>query len=1040
MKKGLYEKVISTGLSEDLNKFDDDCKYIEEIDREEAPIVLSDYVSKALRKALEKVIDKADEEDKGLDIVNKVMEVIGDEKDFIEGKGEILRSFNPNMADMKITGKDAKKIQRPETSVSYSSLFTGSAREPSMYSEITKEIGSADEIMMLVSFIKWSGLRLIIDELRNFTDRGGRLRVITTTYMAATEVKAIEELRKLRNTQVKISYDIKRTRLHAKSYIFCRDSGYSTAYVGSSNLSNPAMTEGLEWNVKITKNDMPDVFTKVNATFESYWNSDEFELYEEGSEDKLRTALKKEKGDGKSTLTNYYFEIHPYPYQQMILDKLEAERENLGINKNLVVAATGTGKTIIAAFDYKEQCRKKGKKVNLLFIAHRKEILQQSLECFREVLNDPQFGEIFTGDSSPENYTHLFATVGVVNSRKIWEMLDSGFFEMIVLDECHHMAASSYQGIINNFKPEILLGLTATPERMDGGNILEYFDGRISAEIRLPEAINRKLLCPFQYYGVEDSVDLSDVKWTRGGYDISELENLYIFNTEIAKKRAKNIVNALIRYVSDIDEVKGLAFCVSREHAIFMAKMFNEHGIASECVISGSFEDDEVRRKAKQRLESGEIKIICAVDIYNEGVDIKSVNTVLFLRPTESLTVFLQQLGRGLRLSEGKDCLTVLDFVGQANKRYSFEGKFNALMEKTRNSFKTELESGFPNLPKGCYIKLEEKARDRILNNIRASVGEKGSLTQKIRFFEDDTGKELSYYNFLDHYKYDPRIIYNTNMTFGELCALEHKGDKPFYKDANIAKKLKRLASVDSRNWLMFIEKMVTRHEENRVNFGKSELEIQYLKMLYVTFFDEAVKENTDFKLELERYLFENSEIKNEISELIKYRLENTEFISKTGGLPFINSLETYCTYTRAQILASLNYFKVSREGVTRVPEYRTTCLFVTLNKSEKYYSPSTLYHDYSINCELFHWQSQNSTSPESKTGMRFINHREMNENILLFVREEKQDMYGTVAYTYLGVADFVSTNGSKPMNIVWKLRNRIPAKYLKITDKLGIN
>ena len=713
---GLYEQVINNALNRELADIPEARKSTAPIDTAEAAKVLAQYLTDVVQKGLENVQDNGGGLEAQIQLANQIVNTIQNttqEADFaslgVDQRAEqllaLLRDNDPRLA----TGKSAKELERPETSIAQSSLFTGAIHEPQMYTELKKEIVSADRIDMLVSFIKWSGLRLIMDELRQFTQSGGELRIITTSYMGATDVKAIEELRQLPNTKIKVSYDTKRTRLHAKTYVFYRDTGFTTAYVGSSNLSNAAISSGLEWNVKVTKKDLPETIDKIAATFESYWNSNEFEYYDEGQKERLTRALKDEKYSETDNSGIYTLDILPYSYQQEILDKLDAERTVRGYNRNLVVAATGTGKTVISALDYKRFCKQHpGHPCRLLFVAHREEILKQSLYTFRAVLKDANFGELFVGSHKADSIDHLFISIQTFNSQDFTTKTDADFYDYIVVDEFHHAAAPTYQKLLEYYQPKILLGLTATPERMDGKNILDYFSGRIAAEIRLPEAIDRKLLCPFQYFGVTDTADLSSLKWRTGGYDKNELSNLYTLSGLVAERRADLVVNSILKYVTDINEVKGLGFCVSIEHARFMADYFNARGISSMALTGDS--PDEERNAAKQRLVSGELHFIFVVDIYNEGVDIPEVNTVLFLRPTESLTVFLQQLGRGLRLAENKECLTVLDFIGQANKKYNFEEKFAALLSNTTHSVSREIKEGFVSAPKGCYIQLEKIA------------------------------------------------------------------------------------------------------------------------------------------------------------------------------------------------------------------------------------------------------------------------------------------------------------------------------------------
>lgn len=646
LSPGLYEQIINTALKHELSEVPDARKSAAPIDKAEASKVLAQYLADVVQKGLDNVVDNGGDLSKQIGLVNQIVDLIQNitgETDFavlgVDQRAEqllaLLREQDPRLA----VGKTAADLSRPETSIAQSSLFTGAIHEPQMYTELKKEIVSADRIDMLVSFIKWSGLRLLIDELREFTQNGGQLRIITTSYMGATDVKAIEELHKLSNTQIKISYDTERTRLHAKAYIFYRNTGFTTAYVGSSNLSNAAISGGLEWNVKVTRKDLPETIDKVNATFESYWNSPEFECYTEGQKERLVRALKAEKYFEANETEVYTMDIAPYSYQQEILDKLEAERTVRGYTRNLVVAATGTGKTVISALDYKRFCKQNpGKPCRLLFVAHREEILRQSLYTFRAVLKDANFGELFVGNHRPESIDHLFLSIQTFNSQDFASKTALDFYDYIIVDEFHHAAAPTYQKLLVCYQPQILLGLTATPERMDGKSILPYFNNRIAAEIRLPEAIDRKLLCPFQYFGVTDTVDLNTLKWSAGGYDKGELSNIYTLSGAIANRRADMVVSSLLKYVTDIDEVRGLGFCVSVDHAEFMSRYFDSHGIPSIFLTGKSSEEE--RKTAKAGLVNGEIRFIFVVDIYNEGVDIPKVNTVLFLRPTESLTIF----------------------------------------------------------------------------------------------------------------------------------------------------------------------------------------------------------------------------------------------------------------------------------------------------------------------------------------------------------------------------------------------------------------
>ena len=1044
---GIYEQLISKGLERELEKSD---KYslTEPIDTAEASKILAKYVATVVERGMENLKDQGADLQEQVALANHLIDAILErtkEADFAalsvaERAEQLLALFDRKNSILALDEK--AQLVRPETSIAQSSLFTGAVHEPQMYSELKKEIVSSNRIDILVSFIKWSGLRLMMDELKHFTENGGELRFITTSYMGATDVKAIEELRKLSNTQIKVSYNTKITRLHAKAYIFYRDSGFTTAYVGSSNISNAALTSGLEWNTKITKQDLPETIAKVAATFEFYWNDKEFEYYDEGQKERLSRALQAEKYSGEQPTEVYTMDIQPYSYQQEILDKLEAERTIRGYTRNLVVAATGTGKTVISALDYRRfRKQNPGKPCRLLFVAHREEILKQSLYTFRAVLKDANFGELFVGNHKPDRIDHLFLSIQTFSSQAFTDKTSEDFYDYIVVDEFHHAAAKSYQSLLAYYKPKILLGLTATPERMDGKNILAYLSNRIAAEIRLPEAIDRKLLCPFQYFGVTDSVDLDDLKWAAGGYDKTALSNIYSMSGYVAKQRANLILSSLLNYVTDINDVKGLGFCVTVEHAEFMSRFFNEHGIPSLALTGKSSEEE--RRSAGSALVSEELRFLFVVDIYNEGVDIPEINTVMFLRPTESLTIFLQQLGRGLRLAEGKECLTVLDFIGQANKKYNFEDKFAALLSNSGQSVAREIKNGFVSAPKGCYIQLERQAAKYILENIRASYGNTAGLVTRIASFEEDSSLALNLANFLRYYHLDPRSLYKF-ASFSRLsvrAGVRDEFTEPL--EEVMTKAMAKFAVMDSRRWIQFILKLLENLQTLQIG-EFSALERRMFRMFYMTIwgkaFDEESREALAEKLTA---LAESPLMVQELQELLRYRYDQIDFIDEPIDLGFDCPLDLHCSYSRDQILVAMDFLKPAtvREGVKWLPEQKLDVFFVTLNKSDKDYSPTTMYNDYSINETLFHWQSQSTTREQSATGQRYIHHKERGSRILLFVREFKSDRISNTAaaYTYLGIANYVKHEGSKPMNITWKLDCPIPAKYLRKTNKLVV-
>ncbi|MGM0844994.1 MAG: DUF3427 domain-containing protein [Bacillota bacterium] len=1045
LKQGIYEEIITEKLQEELAGSDLDFDIGKTpLDVEEARKVLSSYISSVTRNALKAVRDEERNDQQALlrqiETCNEIIDILSqrlDRQEFerlrISEEGEVLTHIYSKMNSVRSIGK--QEVIRPVTPISESSLFTGSSYEPNMLGELKKEIVSSDSIDMLVSFIKWSGLRIILEELKTFTEGGGRLRVITTSYMEATDFKAIQELSKLPNTEIRISYDVQRTRLHAKAYLFKRDTGFSTAYIGSSNLSNPALTSGLEWNVKVTEKDSFDVLKKCEATFESYWNDREFKLFNgENAEDNQTLKLALEKSKVAEESVQYLFDIQPYFYQKEILEKLQAEREVHHRYKNLLGAATGVGKTVISAFDYKRFRKANGGKAKLLFVAHREEILKQSLNTFRAILREPNFGDMLVGTQQPSSLDHLFVSIQSFNSKELHQHTESDYYDFIIVDEFHHAAAGSYQKLLNHYQPQVLLGLTATPERMDGKSILSYFDDHIAAEMRLTEAINQKLLSPFQYFCVTDTVDLSNLKWSRGGYDTKQLENVYTSND----LRSTQIVQSVQKYVTDITDVKALGFCVSVAHAQYMADFFNKSGIPSIALHGGT--DRKSRQEAQQLLVSGEIKFIFVVDLYNEGIDIPEINTVLFLRPTESMTVFLQQLGRGLRLSEDKECLTVLDFVGQAHRNYSYEEKLRALIGKSKHSVQYYVENGFFNLPKGCFVQLEKQAKEYILRNIKAGANTKGNLVAKLKTFEHDTGKPVTLKNFLEHYHLDLYDFYggNRDRSFSRLFVEAGLAEDFMYEDETwLTKRLPSLFHLNSRRLLEFIKNYM---ETGEANEKEEEL---MLNMFYYSFYQAHPEKKglSSIKEGIEKVL-KHPAFKEEIKQIVGVLYDSLETVELQPNFDFPCPLQVHSRYSTAQVLAGFNYNNEEqspafREGVKYFKDKKLDIFFITLNKSEKDFSPSTLYEDYAINEKLFHWETQSKVGEESPTGQRYIHHRQTGNKIAMFVREYKKEK-GSIPspFVFLGTANYIKHSGNKPMSFVWELEEEMPSYLVPRANK----
>ena len=744
VERGLYEALMTSGLQARLASYDDLKAVIETVDEADQPHVLSRHLQTVIESKLSAIKDPATR----VQLVNGLIDHLTETADLVsEPPRQLLRLADATTFPQEPT----KAAVRPRTPLSDAALLTNAHGEPSLGAELRAELDSSDAVDLLCAFVKWHGIRLLEEELRRLKLRGVPLRVVTTTYMGATERAALDRLVREFGAEVKIQYDAQRTRLHAKAWMFRRNTGFDTAYVGSSNLSRAALLDGVEWNVRLSHVGTPALLEKFRATFDTYWNDRSFETYSPDTDrDRLDDALAEASGrtqHNRVTVSLSGLEVRPYPYQQEMLEALDVERTVHDRHRNLIVAATGTGKTVLAALDYRGLCNTEtGERPSLLFVAHRKEILEQSLRTYQEVLVDPSFGELYVGGTRPERWRHVFASVQSLTSYGI-SNIPADAYDVVVIDEFHHAQAVTYRRILDHLAPRELLGLTATPERADGADVRSFFGGRTAAELRLWDALGADLLCPFHYFAVADGTDLRGVTWSRGRYDENELSNVYTGNNA----RAAVVLNQLRDKVLDPGSMRALGFCVSVAHAEFMAASFTEAGIPARAVSGTTAPGD--RAQAIADLRDQRVNVLFAADLFNEGLDLPDVDTVLFLRPTESATIFLQQLGRGLRRTMTKPVLTVLDFVGYHRKEFRFDQKLRALTGSTRRGLERDIEKGFPFLPSGCQIVMDRQAQGLVLENIKSQIANRWQQMvaelrscgdQDLATFLEESGLELS--------------------------------------------------------------------------------------------------------------------------------------------------------------------------------------------------------------------------------------------------------------------------------------------------------
>ncbi|GHB71075.1 helicase [Streptomyces umbrinus] len=1023
---GVYEQLITRNLHSQIEQLEaSGWKAIhEEVSAESSPHVLARHIAEAVGRRLSQL-----PHDKQVAAANQILKSLAESApDADEAVGTIVDGPRQllTLAEQEAPGVYAL---RPLTPLSETSLITNASDDPSLGAELRAELATADRIDLLCAFVKWYGIRVLEDSLRAAKERGVPIRVITTTYIGATDRLALDRLVRDFGAEVKVNYEIRSTRLHAKAWLFRRNSGFDTAYVGSSNLSKAALLDGLEWNVRLSSVATPSVLDKFEATFDAYWNDIAFESYDPDDDgERLDRALAQAGGTGSATdlkINLSGLEVRAFPHQRDMLERLTIEREIRGRHRNLLVAATGTGKTVMAALDYRALRKRFGDgSPRLLFVAHRKEILRQSLRTYREVLDDASFGELLHGGEDPRDWNHVFASVQSLNVRRL-EQLSPDHFDIIVIDEFHHATATTYRRVIDHFTPKELLGLTATPERMDGRNVQdEFFEGRIAAEMRLWEALENDLLCPFHYFGVPDGTDLTNLGWQKGTYADRELGNLYTGD----HARARIVVKQIRDKISNPGAMRALGFCVTKAHAHFMADFFRKAGFQAAALDSES--PAALRAQTLTDLRDGKLQVIFSVDLFNEGLDIPDVDTLLLLRPTNSATIFLQQLGRGLRRTETKPVLTVLDFIGQHRAEFRFEEQFRALTNLTRNRLVDHIERDFPQLPSGCQIILEGKSKDLVLDNIRIQLG----ATIKTLVTEAKAYDTPRLADYLRESRREIKELYKSDNSWTAVLRKAGLVDDPApSEEAALLKRVHAFLHIDDPEragaYLRLLSDDAPSYE------ALTPTDQTYAHMLFFNLWDNAGG-FTSFQQGFES-LRSQPVFRDELRQVLSYVIERSDhFPIPLSGPHRHIPLKVHSAYNRSEILAALGVARFGgqmprsfAQGVQWVDEIQTDALLITLEKNEKDFSPTIRYKDYALSPTLFHWESQNATAENSRTGLRYRHHEQQGSHVLLFMRRYKNnDMGKSQPWMLLGPATYVEHTGSKPMAITWRLQHELPA------------
>ncbi len=1015
---GVYEHLVTEALDQRLRELPQTRQVgRRDVDDADRHLVLARHLAEELARVLSQIPSR-DRAAHQRELVNALLEQLASRaKDPTTTQGQAIT--DPPQVLTAIY--PAKEPARPTSPLAQSTLLTRNRAEPTLSHELNREIETADRIDAIVAFVTTGGIAALKHSLEAFSRRatGMRMRLLTTVFSGTTDARALEKLAHMPGIEVKVSFDTKRTRLHAKAWLFHRDTGLHTGYIGSANLTHTALGTGQEWMMKVSAADLPHVIDKFQGTFDSLWNDAEFEhVRPDDSEflERLRLALSAERGPDKDDRTNTLIAIRPFPFQEEILDRLAAERSVQGRWRNLVVAATGTGKTVVAAFDYLRQA-KGGVTPRLLYLAHRQELLEQACVTFRHVLQERAFGEILTGDSRPARWDHVFATIQSASRAEIVDRFGASHFDYVVVDECHHVPADTYQGLVPHLRPKILLGLTATPERADGKSLLPDFGDHVAAELRLWHALERQLLVPFEYYGVSDGTDLRHLRWRRSGYDANELANLYSSD----HARVDLIVRQLQDRVGDVRDLRGLAFCASVEHAVFMAAELTKRGIPAEAVHGGTPRDE--REAAPKRLKTRECNVLCTCDLYNEGVDLPFVDVLLFLRPTQSATVFMQQLGRGLRSHPDKTTCLVLDFIGQHRDEFRFDGLFAAMTGLSRASLRKAVEDGFPYLPSGCVLQLDAVAQSRVLASLRQTLGRASRLAAEVGEIASEMGRAPTLAEFLEATGRDVDDIYgpkDSSWTRVRRSAGLLDGDDPETDD--LARRLGWLRHADDPSRLQAWKLALDPAADPEAN---SPLYVRRMAMLDFQLDHRGVVRDAEGTAERLRSAPAVRDELAQLTEVLGDQISLAQERYPVQDWP----LALHRHYSRREILAAVGYVvpgqkgKTPQGGILKLEDRQAELLLVTLDKSAKSFSPSTRYRDYAVSPKLFHWETQSIASVSRPSGRRYLDSPSNGWSFFLFVRETQDD-----AYAFLGPAQYRKHEGDRPISITWELEVPMPA------------
>lgn len=926
------------------------------------------------------------------------------------------------------------------------------SKHNNLLNELKKSLKECKSFYFSVAFINYSGLQLLLDTLKEVEEKKVKGKIITTTYLNFTEPKALERMQEFENIDMKIFIADNKVGFHTKVYIFENEDDYKII-IGSSNLTQSALKSNVEWNVKVLSKEGAPFIEHVLKEYNNLWdmsselNDEVLQRYMLFLNEIKRTEVRRQ------MVFENLKPISPNKMQKRAMENLERLRAH-GENKALVIAATGTGKTYMSAFDVMQY-----KPKTMLFIVHREEILKKAKETFEKLLKNRNIKTgLFTGNAKDRDANYLFATIQTMN--RYYEDFDKNYFDYIIIDEAHHGASDSYLNVLGHFEPKFTLGMTATPERCDSLSVFELFDNNVALEVRLHEALDEDLVIPFHYFGVTDieGVDLEDVNLD----DKSQLAQRLMIN-----RRVDFIIEKMNFYGHDGNFRKLLGFCVNIEHAKYMAEEFNKRGINSVALCG----DDTVAKRDEyiKRLESDkdDLQAIFTVDIFNEGVDIPSVNTVLMLRPTNSPIIFIQQLGRGLRKSGSKEFLTVLDFIGNHNKTFLIAIALNGARYYDKDSLKVAVATDFADVPGCTHIQIDQISKDRILEQIdKENFRDLKYLREEYNQFKILCGGKIPYM-LLDYVKYDgapdPVKFIDKEGTYLGFVAKTEKDDElkelllnedfeKILKELNTSLPLKRINEFVILKYLLNhnsisleiakneILKYINNMDEDSVKHAFECLNHQYWDSVMIRQKMKLIeyKEDTLYRTDRFEAIINKKEYKKYMEDAINYGIfrYEKEFQEEYYGVPF---LKLYEQYKMVDLALLSNYRKIhsSFRGSGLLSNGKEYFLFIDLHKEEGI-EERINYKDKFLSENYFQWQSPNATKQDSDRGKNIIFNKDRNVNLHLFVRKYKEIDKKAQPYIYIGKGDTVEYEGEKPITVKLKLQNEVPTKiYREFVEKI---